>query len=51
MVNTLSHLGIGLLIALALGYKGKKREILAFLAILPDMDFSRTSSLPLSATA
>jgi inner membrane protein len=39
MVNTLSHLGIGLLIALALGYKGKKREILAFLAILPDLDF------------
>jgi len=39
MVNTLSHLGIGLLIALALGYKGKKRNILAFLAILPDLDF------------
>ena len=39
MVNTLSHLGVGLLIALALGYKGRKREILAFLAILPDLDF------------
>ncbi|AKB19850.1 MULTISPECIES: metal-dependent hydrolase [unclassified Methanosarcina] len=39
MVNTLSHLGVGLLIALALGYKGKKRNILAFLAILPDLDF------------
>ncbi len=39
MVNTLSHLGIGLLIALALGFKGKKRNILAFLAILPDLDF------------
>ena len=39
MVNTLSHLGVGLLIALALGFKGKKRNILAFLSILPDLDF------------
>lgn len=39
MVNTLSHLGVGLLIALALGFKGKKRNTLAFLAILPDLDF------------
>lgn len=39
MVNTLSHLGIGLLIALALGFKGKKRNTLGFLAILPDLDF------------
>jgi inner membrane protein len=39
MVNTLSHLGIGFLIALALGFKGKKRNTLAFLAILPDLDF------------
>lgn len=39
MVNSLSHLGVGLLIALALGFKGKKRYILAFLAILPDLDF------------
>jgi inner membrane protein len=39
MVNSLSHLGIGLLIALALGFKGKKRNIVAFMAILPDMDF------------
>jgi len=39
MVNTLSHLGIGLLIALALGFKGKKRNTVAFLAILPDLDF------------
>ncbi|KKH98212.1 hydrolase [Methanosarcina sp. 1.H.T.1A.1] len=38
MVNTVSHLGIGLLIALALGFKGKKRGTLAFLAILPDLD-------------
>jgi membrane-bound metal-dependent hydrolase YbcI (DUF457 family) len=39
MVNTLSHLGIGLLIAMTLGFKGKKRNILGFLAILPDLDF------------
>jgi inner membrane protein len=39
MVNTLSHLGIGLLIAMTLGFKGKKRNTLAFLAILPDLDF------------
>ena len=39
MVNTLSHLGIGVLIALALGFKGKKRGVLAFLSILPDLDF------------
>lgn len=39
MVNSLSHLGIGLLIALALGFKGKKRNTLAFLAVLPDLDF------------
>lgn len=39
MVNTLSHLGIGFLIALALGFKGKKRNMVAFLAILPDLDF------------
>lgn len=39
MVNTLSHLGIGLLIALALGFKGKKRGSLAFLSIFPDLDF------------
>lgn len=39
MVNTLSHLGIGFLIALALGFKGKKRNFLAFLSILPDLDF------------
>ena len=39
MVNSLSHLGIGLLIALALGFKGKKRNVVAFMSILPDMDF------------
>jgi len=39
MVNSLSHLGIGFLIALALGFKGKKRNALGFLAVLPDLDF------------
>jgi Predicted membrane-bound metal-dependent hydrolases len=39
MVNTLSHLGIGLLIALTLGFKGKERNAIGFLAILPDLDF------------
>jgi inner membrane protein len=39
MVNTLSHLGIGFLIALALGLKGRKVNIVAFLSILPDLDF------------
>jgi inner membrane protein len=39
MVNTLSHLGIGLLIASFAGLKGKKRLIVAFMATLPDMDF------------
>jgi len=39
MVNTLSHLGIGLLIALVLGFKGKKRNEVAFMSILPDLDF------------
>jgi inner membrane protein len=39
MVNTLSHFGVGLLIALALGFKGKKQSAVAFLAILPDLDF------------
>ena len=39
MVNTFSHLGVGFLIALALGFKGKKRNVLAFMSILPDLDF------------
>ena len=38
MVNTLSHLGVGFLIALALGLKGKKLNIVAFLSVLPDLD-------------
>jgi inner membrane protein len=39
MVNTLAHIGVGFLIALALGFKGKKQGVLAFLSILPDLDF------------
>ena len=35
MVKTFSHLGVGFLIALALGFKGKKRNILAFLVNPP----------------
>ena len=38
MVNTLSHLGIGFLIGMALGLKGKKLKIVAFLSALPDLD-------------
>jgi inner membrane protein len=39
MVNTLSHIGVGFLIAFALGFRGKKLGILGFLSILPDLDF------------
>ncbi|KXS42286.1 MAG: hypothetical protein AWU59_1700 [Methanolobus sp. T82-4] len=39
MVNTLSHLGIGLLIATVAGLNGRQRKIVAFLAIMPDLDF------------
>jgi len=39
MVNTLSHLGIGFLIALALGFRGKKRIFWHFWQSLSDMDF------------
>lgn len=38
MVNTISHLGVGILIALALGLRGKKLNIVAFLSVLPDLD-------------
>jgi len=38
MVNTLSHLGVGLLIALALGLKGNRLRIVVFLSALPDLD-------------
>jgi inner membrane protein len=39
MVNTLSHLGVGLLLSYALGLKGKKRLVLLFLSLLPDLDY------------
>lgn len=39
MVNTLSHLGVGLLLAHALGFKGKKRLALVLLSIVPDLDY------------
>ncbi len=39
MVNTLSHLGVGILIALALGLKGNKFRVVSLLSVLPDVDF------------
>jgi inner membrane protein len=39
MVNTLSHIGIGLLLAYALGLKGRKRLVLVLLSIVPDLDY------------
>lgn len=39
MVNTLSHLGVGILIGLALGLKDNKLKIVALLSALPDVDF------------
>lgn len=39
MVNTLSHIGIGLLLAHALGLKGKKKLGLVLLSIIPDLDY------------
>jgi len=39
MVNTLSHIGIGLLLSYALGLKGKKKLALIFLSVLPDLDY------------
>lgn len=39
MVNTFSHLGVGLLLSYALGLKGKKRLVLLFLSLLPDLDY------------
>ncbi|MFO8050135.1 MAG: metal-dependent hydrolase [Thermoplasmatota archaeon] len=37
-MNTFTHIGAGLLIATLLGFRGKKRWGLGFLAILPDFD-------------
>jgi Predicted membrane-bound metal-dependent hydrolases len=39
MVNTLSHLGVGLLLSYSLGLKGRKRLVLLFLSLLPDLDY------------
>jgi len=39
MVNVISHIGVGLLIALALGLKERKLKAVAFLSMLPDLDF------------
>ncbi|MBP1908640.1 metal-dependent hydrolase [Methanolobus bombayensis] len=39
MVNTLSHLGIGLLIASVAGLNKRQIKIVAFMSILPDLDF------------
>jgi inner membrane protein len=39
MVNVISHMGVGLLIALALGLKGNKLKVVVFLSMLPDLDF------------
>ncbi|WP_162272986.1 metal-dependent hydrolase [Methanolobus vulcani] len=39
MVNTLSHLGIGLLIASVAGFNRRQIKIVAFMSILPDLDF------------
>jgi inner membrane protein len=39
MVSAISHIGIGLLIALALGLKGNRLKVVVFLSVLPDMDF------------
>ena len=39
MVNTISHLGVGVLIALALGLKGNKLRVVAFLSVFPDLDY------------
>lgn len=39
MVNTLSHIGIGLLLAHSLGLKGRQRLGLVLLSIIPDFDY------------
>ncbi len=39
MVSILSHLGIGLLIAAVAGLNSRQIKIVAFVAILPDLDF------------
>lgn len=39
MVNTLSHIGIGLLLAHALGLKGRQKLGLVLFSIIPDLDY------------
>lgn len=39
MVNVISHIGVGFLIAMALGLKGNKLKVVVFLSVFPDMDF------------
>ena len=39
MVNSLSHAGIGLLIVLFLGLRGRKSKLVVLFSILPDLDF------------
>ncbi|MGB4306684.1 MAG: metal-dependent hydrolase, partial [Methanosarcina flavescens] len=39
MVNVISHMGVGLLIGLALGLKGDKLRAVVLLSVLPDLDY------------
>lgn len=39
MVNSLSHAGIGLLIVLLLGLRGRESKLVVLFSILPDLDF------------
>jgi inner membrane protein len=39
MVNVISHMGVGFLIALALSLKGNKLKAVVFLSMLPDLDY------------
>ncbi|AEH61035.1 membrane-bound metal-dependent hydrolase [Methanosalsum zhilinae DSM 4017] len=39
MVNSISHFGIGFLIASFLGFKGRERVYLGLIAVIPDLDF------------
>lgn len=50
MVNTLSHIGIGLVLSYALGIKGRKRLVLVLLSLLPDLDYFTYSIFTLIST-
>ena len=39
MVNVISHIGVGFLIAMALSLKGNKLKAVVFLSMLPDLDY------------